>query len=337
VWWSLISGAWAQTEACPGPLPLSEWQEAMGSVDQALIALDGTLADRILDDIVYELRCLRVPAPPAELGRLARQIALVAFYAQDHDEMRVWMGLARETVGQVPWPEALPVPERFFALTDALEPPAVQQADGHLQVPRGGGALLDGFLLQQPEATGSVQHLLQIADKRGEILLTDWQNGAAFPEEWLGAEPVRLTVPDWYVAPPEPAEREEAPEPEPEPDPELPEPVQAGPEPTLSFEGDGRSQDCPWKLEPHTVEADRREVRVNRHVYPVRTEEQQGEFKELLRSCGEFRAARRFTRWRGARAQGFGGAFAGAARYRRAMVEAIASDEPVRRKRSAPQ
>lgn len=332
----LSGAAWSQVEACPGALPLLEWREAMTAVDSALATLDGARADRILDDMVYELRCLREVVSPEDVGRMARQVSLVAFYAQDNDELRYWGLLARETVGDGPWPDGLTVPERYFALVADLPAPKTSRSEGGLRVPRGGGALLDGFLVLEPEATVGVQHLFQIADKHGEVLDTVWQTGPAFPEDWTTDAPTQLEVPKWYVAPPERAplavpepepEPIDAPEPEPESEePMAEEPVVEAP-PVLRFDGDARTAECPWRVDPRVVEASGREIRVNKHVYPLRSAEEQVAFKALLRSCGEFRAVRRFTRWRDAR----GHWFAGASGYKAEMIEALLTEEPKRR------
>src|SRR5688500_15376154 len=138
----LAATARAQTEVCAGPLPLAEWEEAMDQVDAALVALDGARADRILDDLVHELRCLDALAPPAAIGRLARQISLVAFFAQDPDELAHWALLARDTSGGAPWPDGVPVPERYLALVAELPAPQLGRLDDRgLAVPKGGGAL----------------------------------------------------------------------------------------------------------------------------------------------------------------------------------------------------
>lgn len=316
----ITAPSFAQVEVCPGALLPDEWSEAMDAVDEALAAFDGALASRILEDLVTELPCLETPADPALLGRLARQIALVAFYAQDTEEIAVWANLARETIGDAPWPEDLELPERFLMLVRGAEPARLVTADGALKIPKGGAILLDGRLLREPAATDPVQHLLQVADKRGVVVWTDWQNGADFPEQWLAETAEPIEVPAWYVAPGDPVRRD--------PEPVAPEPVAAepvAPQPVMRFGGATR---CPWKAEPNIVVASRREVRVNRHTYPLRSEEDEDAFLEVLRACGELRAMRRFARWRSASEKLFGGAFAGAPRYRDAMVTALVTDEP---------
>lgn len=330
--WSAAVSASAQVEVCAGVLALPEWREAMDAVDEALIALDGARADRILDDLLYEMRCLHAPVPPAELGRLARQVALVAFFAQDQDELGYWGQLALQAAGGAPWPEAVTIPDRFFEMLDALPEPEPTRAEGGLAIPRGGGALLDGVLLTEPIATEGVQHLLQIADKGGRVVSTAWQTGASFDRTWLEDDPRPEGTPGWYVAPPPPPPLRDAPVPEPVPEvpqPEVPQPEAPRPAPTVRFDGDGATQECPWRGPPRNVSAKGREVRVNRHTFPVRTAEDQDAFRQVLRACGEFRAARRFVRWRVARRK----LFRSGSQLRDAMIEALVTPEPPRKPR----
>ncbi|HHO49544.1 MAG TPA: hypothetical protein ENK18_01435 [Deltaproteobacteria bacterium] len=204
---ALLSSARAQVQACPGPFTLEEWSEAMDEVDVELIALNGTRAAHLLEDILGELRCLDEIVSPEVLGRLARQVALVTFYDQDPEELVPWALLARRTLGAAPWPDALPAPAYFHELM-ASEPQPQPEGPGDrgLAPPRGGGMLIDGFLALQPQAAARARHLVQVADRRGRVLETWWQRGGRFPETWLGEPGVSLDVPRWYEAPPEPLE-----------------------------------------------------------------------------------------------------------------------------------
>lgn len=318
---ALASAAHAQVEVCAAPLSLTEWREQMDAVDGALRELDGARADVVLDDLVYELRCLSEPATPDAVGRLARQVALVAFFAQDLDELSYWGLLAREAAGGMPWPEGVPVPVRFEELVGALPEAEVDRVEGQgLLVPKGGGALLDGRLLGEPAATRGAQHLLQVADKKGAVVWTRWQTGAGFPEDVLAPGPTDPGVPRWYVAPPDPVPVH------------VPEPVAVAPVPeqTVTF-GDPRWV-CPWEGIPADVEAHGASVTVAGAVYRVKTDEEVVAFRKTLRGCGEFRAARRFLKWQAAR----GKPFAGARGHRDAMVEALLTPEPKGRKRRPP-
>ncbi len=313
--------ALAQVEACDGPFSLVEWLQAMDEVDRALIALDGSRADLVLDHVIDESRCLDEVVPPDVLGRFARQVSVVAFFAQDPDELAYWALLARETAGGAPWPPELPVPDRYHELVADLGEPRVDTLPGvGFAPPKGGAVLVDGFFAASPTASVGVQHLVQVGDKKGLVVSTTWQTGTSFPEGWLEEGDSELEAPRWYEAPPEPPPIE-VPEP-------APEPVEVD-EPTVSFDGDGRSADCPWKGEPRKASVKGRTVSINRQTFTVRGDEAQAEFKAVLRSCGEFRAVRRFTRWQDARKK----LFSSGKRYRDAMLKALLTEEPARQGR----
>ncbi len=383
VWLSVwATQAVAQQEVCDAMLTPAEWRQAMDAVDDALIGLDGARAERILDDVLTELRCLDALAEPSDLGRLARQVSLIAFWQQDHEELVVWALLARKTLGGAAWPEAVPAPDRYFDLLDELVLLEPMRVDGAgLAVPDGGGALVDGWLVRLPESELSVQHFAQIADGDGQVVWGGWIDGTRWPEEWLDdlAEPT--SMPTWYEAPPTPIPWAspggdlpmggdpppiEGPEPM-EPEPVEPEPVelvegpavvaQPAPRPpgvsdatanklamierrkaqraarrpsaAVTFDGDGRDANCLWKNQPKNVDASRREVAVNRHRFAITTDAERATFNKVLRDCGEFRAARKFTQWQDRR-----GLFAGGGTHRDAMLAALVAEEPSRKKGS---
>ena len=322
-----MSTAQAQTEVCAGPLRVEYWREAMDDVDTAIGEFNGGRATEILDATVYELRCLERPADPRDLGRLARQRSLMAFYQQDIAETEAWAILAAETIGGAPWPPGVPVPEPYHAFVAAMDPIETTEVDGKgLLVPKKGAVLLDGRVLTAPQASLGTTHLVQVADKKGRVLSTRWQHGAAFPDELLGA-PIEVKQPKWYDAPPAPTpmpepptedaivdadpvpEPEPVPPPEPAPDVEVepePEPVAEVTPPTrrvamLSdderkkmFETREVREGCPWKKQPQKASATAGVVKINKRTYSVRSRSDQAAFKKVLRKCGEFRAARRF-------------------------------------------
>lgn len=327
------AAALAYEEPCMGVFVRSELVEALDAVEAAVADGNGALAQRILDDVTEAMRCADFLVAPADLGRLARDVSVVAFYAQDYEEMIRWAHLGDATLGGAPWPERLVVPERYDVLLADLEAPELVRAEpGGVLPPKGGGVFLDGRWIDTAEAAVGSQHLVQVVDKKGVVQRTQWQDGPAFPDA-LVRIPTSLEPPDWYVEPPAPPPLEIAVEPE----VAAPEPVVAAPEvapvaaiePELDFREERAQQDCPWKGVPRNAWATSRRVGVNRQTFSVRTAAEQEVFREVLRACSEFRAARRFTRWRAARRK----LSLDASRYRRGMVRALEEPEPVRKKR----
>lgn len=352
----------AQTEVCAGPLTPEFWRDAMDDIDEAIGEFNGRRANEIIDATVHELRCLQRPVDPRDLGRLARQRSLMAFYEQDIAETEAWALLAAETLGGAPWPQAVPVPDPYHDFVAAMEPAELRVLDGKgLVVPRKGAVLLDGRLLEEPRATLGMTHLLQIADKKGKVLQTTWQHGAAFTDDLLG-EPVAVQVPRWYAAPAEPlplpdrdaiADAGEPTTDEPEPDeivepvvpegpapdePEVPGVPESRPERVVMLPDSERRKmfetrevldGCDWRKQPQNVRATAGRVQINRHTYPVRSASDQAAFKKVLRKCGEFRAARRFDRWREARRK----LSFQASRYKQGMINALLTEDKPRRKK----
>ncbi|MCB9698733.1 MAG: hypothetical protein H6738_18270 [Alphaproteobacteria bacterium] len=329
VGWLAIT-AHAQVEVCAGSWTVADWTEALDAVDAALAELDGDLALAIVGDVVEEARCTGEPIPRETLGRLARQSALIAFHAQDQPELQAWGLLARDVLDGRPWPDDLPAPARFHALLAELPPPRRAEVEGRsLAPPRGGAVLVDGEIVLTPVASVLSEHLVQVMDKKGRPVATAFTVGASFPPEALaeeGTEPEELSVPRWYEGPP-PATVEGT---APEPDVEIPllhfEPDPADLAPRVTF--DGRAGVCPWDPDPEAVKVRSKRIEIDGREWSLRTEQERREFRNVLRACEEFKAARRFTQWSAKR----GTMLAGAKHDRDAMVAALLAPEPKKKK-----
>lgn len=332
----LTALALAQEEACPGPLPVALWQEAMGAVDEALAQQRVAQADRILDDVIDQLRCLDTPVDPTDLGHLARQVAVVAFYSADEEERISWSWLAHDTLGGTPWPDRLPVPARFHELeAERPERPLTELESQQLAPPSKGALLLDGWPLERPVARSGVVHLAQAVDRKGRVLHGSLQLGADFDPTWLTDGSASVPVPGHLEvpAPPPPA-----PAPVPRPTPEAPvehgtdEPVAARPiatpgPPPADLPFAEVFPDCPWNAGPNKARVEGREVVVNRHRHPVGRADDVVDTQRIFRQCGEFRAARRLGRWADERRK----LFRSGREHREAMIRVLLADEPRRK------
>ena len=333
---TLISGlANAQDEVCPGQFALSEWREAMDAVDDAITSGNGTLAQRILDDVHGVMRCTAEVVTPADLGRYARQMSVVAFYAQDDEDAVAWALLARKIQGDTSVSAGL---ESYEQMLQTLPTAAVGGTeDKALVFPKKGAVLFDGRLSSEARALVSVPHLLQVVDKSGVATLTMWQDGAAFPEDLLGT-PTSISTPKWYTEPPLPSGSDavaEAAPVEEVPVEEVPVDEASVEAPvideTLRFEHEKAVKECAWQGDVRKAWATGGAVYVNKESWSVRTDDERLAFGVVLRSCGEFRAHRRLNKWRAAKKS-----FSFKARtYREAMVEALKTPEPARKKRKS--
>ena len=309
---ALVGLAAAQQEVCDEPFTQADWVDVLDAVEESLTDLDGLRADRLLDYAHHELRCMDSVVRPRDVARMAMQESVLHWYDQDPDEALRWAWTAIDAVGaRGVWPDVTP-----SGLMDALEENPLPEVSGPSGVgllpPPKGAYLRNGFRLIHPLAPVRVPALVQVAGKRGEILETRWQDGAAFDDEWLGPI-IRVTSPSWYDPPPEPTT-------------EQPSARRGRQDVTLRWDTE---PECAWKGAPRRVEATARQVQVNQQVFPVRSDADQRTFTKALRACGELRAARRFKRWREARKRL---ALTSAAR-RRSMEKALMSPEPTRRKR----
>ncbi|MEZ4235396.1 MAG: hypothetical protein R3F59_04395 [Myxococcota bacterium] len=348
-----LAPASAQDAACDAVLLVSEWDEGMDAADEALAALDGARAERILDDVVEGVRCLGEPRA-AGPGRAPGAAAPPCSRSSRRIPKRCGSGgcsRARRSAG-TPWPDDVRVPDRFFTLLDAMPDPAVARAEGGLAVPKGGGALLDEVPRHRahrdargraPAAGGrqaGPDRVQRLAGRRllRRALAVRRREAPAVPKWYDPPLPLRPAPPprprpcpcpcSLPLPLPAPAP-DPAPQPSPDPQPQPQPQPQPAPVPEVHFDGDGRWPDCTWQQDPQDVQATGRLVRIEGVAYPVRRSEDQAAFKKALRSCGEFRAARRFTRWRKEHAK----LFVSGNRYRDAMLEALKTPEPKPKRR----
>jgi hypothetical protein len=306
-----FSTAQAQEETCGSAFTVSEWREALSATKEALAELNGARADALLAWIYAELRCLDAVVDPNDFGELAALESIVAFYDQDADSAVVWAQAAKG-VG-APWPEGVAVPGRLLDLIEEAEPPGRAGPTGvGLIVPKHGAILRNGYFLTSPSAPVGMPGLVQVVDKKGRALSTRWQDGAAFHKDLLG--PAGETPkPNWYVPPVVRAGK-------------------GGPmvsDQEVSLKGSARSDECPFKADPKAVSAGGNSVKIAGTSFRVKTDEDQAAFKRVLRGCGEYRATRRFMKWREARKK----LSFEAGKLRDSMLRALRTPEPKRRRR----
>jgi hypothetical protein len=306
----------AQEEACPGLLTVAEIDRALDSVGSALASLDGDRAAHVLEELAEFTRCLGEVVPPDRIGRLAAQRSVVAYYEQDFEDARRWAQLALAVSGAAD-AGAVDGPQRWRDDYGAL-PLTPGAAAGAVAPPEGGLVTLDGRALLAPSAVTDTPHLLQVVDRKQRVLSSRWMDGTAFPEDVLGdGDPPE--VPRWWVEPPAPS-APAAPA-SPEPAPAVSEP--APPAPEVVFDGEISTDGCPFSVDPQDVHARKKRVTIEGHTWTFREDLDLIEFRDVLRTCGEFRAARRFSRWQ---VQG-GGAL------RDQFVQALRAPEPRRSRR----
>lgn len=194
------STAHAQQQVCSEPLTHERWRERMDEIDAAFSAFQPDQARQLLAGLREDVLCLDSIARPSHLGRFARQMALAAFFQQDEVNALRWGLLQRYAAPTLPWPADIGEghPLRSM-LTDADEPVLAGPDDAGVAHPKKGAVFMNGRVLEAPRARAEVPNLVQVADKKGVVLLTMWQDGAAFSEDVLGEPGTVAVTPRWFV------------------------------------------------------------------------------------------------------------------------------------------
>lgn len=193
------SDAWAQ-DTCAAAYTHADWRKEMDDIDGAFKAFDLDAARIKIDSTWRNVGCLNEVAHPGHIARFARQRALLYFFDQDEDSAIKWGLLSRYAAPDFPWPADMAEDHPFREmLTNAEDPPIGGPDDASLLIEKKGAAFINGKPLLEPKARAEVPNLIQIADKKGAVLVTFWQDGAAFATDMIGPPGVVLEVPKWYV------------------------------------------------------------------------------------------------------------------------------------------
>lgn len=172
----------------------------MDEVDAAFAAFQPDQARRLLAALRQEILCLDAVAKPSHLGRFARQMALAAFFQQDEVNALRWGLLQRYAAPSLPWPDDIGEghPLRGM-LADADEPVLAGPDDMGVAHPKKGAVFMNGHILEAPRARAEVPNLVQVADKKGVLLHSYWQDGAAFSSDVLGPPGTLARAPRWFA------------------------------------------------------------------------------------------------------------------------------------------
>lgn len=195
--------AFAQEEACSGYTNI-ELSESLTRAQSALDKMNIDRATRSVAQAHAKLRCLDEPIDIALFASFARFKALLAFFDQDEALATQWATASLYAKPDLAWPESYPEghPFRNFIEED-LEESAMNRVQGaFLNIPSKGAVLLGGRITWEPVAPAETELLVQAVDKKGNVLSTAWQNGAAFNDNLLSPEPAAdLKAPRWYNGP----------------------------------------------------------------------------------------------------------------------------------------
>ncbi|MBW1878746.1 MAG: hypothetical protein JRJ84_10330 [Deltaproteobacteria bacterium] len=192
--------AHAQTEVCSSVYTHDQLFGDMNQVDRFLGDLDIKGAKRKLSDTRRSLRCIDQIVQPSYLARFGRQMALIFFFDQDEDATRRWGLLARYSDASYPWASEHPSDHPYREQVETSDDPILGgPRSASLAPPTKGGIFMNGHLLTRPEAPAEVPMFMQVADKKGIVIASFWQDGARFPEVVLGPAGPEPAPPKWWT------------------------------------------------------------------------------------------------------------------------------------------
>jgi hypothetical protein len=162
-----------------------EWVTEMDEIDKSLATFNLDDARLQVDATWRHVGCLSAPVQPGYLARFARQRAMLAFFDQDEDNAIKWGLLAKYTAPDMGWPVPEDHPFRQM-IAEAEDPPMGGPENASLIIAKGNKVLLNGWPITEPKAHAEVPGLVQVVDKKGAVVSTYWQDGAAFPPDMIG-------------------------------------------------------------------------------------------------------------------------------------------------------
>ena len=193
--------AHAQQRVCTQSVTNQQLTYVLDEVDNALDQGKLTTAAGYSDQIFEEIfPCMDELVEPDVLGRYAQQLAIINYLSKDETAAVRWGHLATFVAPGLRWRSIGPVNVLTSLIYSAGVPELGGPVDKGLIPPYKGGIFHNGSLLTEPLVPIEVPGLIQIADKRGQIIETYWQDGAAFSPSILG-ETKQLEAPRWHTAP----------------------------------------------------------------------------------------------------------------------------------------
>ncbi|MFT4623074.1 MAG: hypothetical protein ACI8PZ_001730 [Myxococcota bacterium] len=189
-------------EPCSQPVAGHEWREALDWIDRYFGEEDLHRAGLLIEWTRFHLPCLTEVVHPSDLARFAQQVSFQATLDEDPEAARSWAQLAMVAAPKTPLPDWMPASHTGRVAISAVAPPQIASIDDKGVIhPRGGGVFLDGNFLRQPVAAVEVNHLVQIADRRGRITGARWQHGPSFDDAIVGPDLATVSPPNWWIPP----------------------------------------------------------------------------------------------------------------------------------------
>jgi hypothetical protein len=202
---ALVGVSQAQ-QTCLEPVSLMQIGAELGEIRKSLDVKDVVDVRARLDRVTERLPCLDDVLPANAWAEYARYVSVAFFFRQEEDEMLRWQQSSAWADPTLAWGPAFPEthPLRRIAAS-AGDAAVVTVADRSVAPPKGGGVFVCGRLVETPSAPMDVPVFVQVFDKDRRRVSAFFQNGAGYPETWLGPPDAVVTAPVWWgtgTAPP---------------------------------------------------------------------------------------------------------------------------------------
>ncbi|MFT7518744.1 MAG: hypothetical protein ACI9MC_000876 [Kiritimatiellia bacterium] len=189
-------------QGCDTAYDVNLFIKSMNKADVAMAEFDLDMFRNTLELAHAMLPCTKDQIHPNHIVRFARMNAIAAFFDQDPMTMEGWAFLS-QSGGTAPWSDDMgedhpfrsTVADEFSEFSKSGPPGAF------LNVPPGGGVLINGFLVLTPEAIEEAPNFVQVMDKNGMVLDSYWMDGTGFDAKILRGDDGGVAAPTWYSVP----------------------------------------------------------------------------------------------------------------------------------------
>lgn len=191
----------AAPQGCEESFSVNEFVSGMNKAELALADFDLDMYRNILDLSYSKLPCSPDRLHPNHIVRFARMSALGAFFNQDEFTVAQWAVVANGK-GKVPWSDEYEEDHPFRSTLQDYPPGEPRGPDGaFLYPPKGGGVLINGWLVLDPKAQGDANNFVQVVDSDGIVIDAFWMDGANFPDKLLRGDDGGVEEPSWWTEP----------------------------------------------------------------------------------------------------------------------------------------
>ena len=170
-----------------------------------LVSIEASLSEGLLEAsraslsaVHKELLCMDQIVSTQFMSRLGTLFSIAFFFDQDDDASQRWLRGSKYAVSETRWP---PVIEESHPLRDLeadLEWLFSNQENTGFLLPKKATLFISGRFVAKPTVPVETPLLVQVADRKGRVLSSWWQDGAAFPEDRLIAGGPALLEPSWW-------------------------------------------------------------------------------------------------------------------------------------------